>query len=58
MVMLSVTDMNNLINLWSLHRLYCHDQKDITIKMLSGGGIRATCGCGRVMDVTDYSRWY
>jgi hypothetical protein len=61
MVVLSVTEMNNLINLWSLHRLYCHDQKDITIKMLSGGGIgtaiRATCGCGRVMDVTDYSSW-
>jgi hypothetical protein len=61
MVVLSVTEMNNLKLLWTFHRSDCHNQKDITIEMLSGGGIgsvvQATCGCGKVLDVTDYSSW-
>ena len=61
MVLLSPNEMNELSHLWNFHRFDCHHHGDMKIEMLSGGGIgtvvMATCGCGKEMDVTDYSSW-
>ena len=61
MVLLNPEEMTKLAHLWEFHKTGCSDHGDIKIEMLSGGGIgtviKATCGCGKEMDVTDYFSW-
>jgi len=60
-VILSPKEMDKLITLWNFHRTDCDHQGNITITLLSGGGIgtvvMARCGCTKELDVTDYSSW-
>ena len=60
-LLLGPKEMTKLANQWELHRTDCNHQGDMKIEYASGGGIGtrilATCGCGKVMDVTDYHSW-
>lgn len=60
-MMLGIREMDKLAHLWEFHRSDCHHLADVKLELLSGGGIgtrvQATCGCGKQMDVTDYSSW-
>ena len=58
---LQPTEMMKLANIWEFHRKDCHDQADVLLEYRSGGRIGtavfAICGCGKEMDITDYSSW-
>jgi hypothetical protein len=61
MVMLNPKEMDALVDSWKSHRRTCEHQGDAKLEHLSGGGIgtrtQVTCGCGKKIDVTDYSSW-
>jgi hypothetical protein len=61
MVRLSLLEMYLLNRSWMDHRTKCDHNGDVTLDHKSGGGIgtvtHLTCGCGKIMDITDYSSW-
>lgn len=61
MMNISPREMTKLANAWDQHSLDCSSTRDAKVEFASGGGIGTrlllTCGCGKVMDCTDYYSW-
>lgn len=60
-MLLHEKEMTRMAHLWEYHRSDCKHEGDAKIEYGPGGGIgttvKVTCGCGKVMDVTDYHSW-
>jgi hypothetical protein len=58
---LTPKEMDKITYLWEFHRKGCNHMADAKLEHLDGGGIgkgvHLTCGCGKVIDVTDYLSW-
>jgi hypothetical protein len=61
MVVLDISELEKAITLWNFHRTDCDHKGCVKIQHRSGGGIGTVtvviCGCGKELDVTDYSSW-
>lgn len=61
MVTLLPKEMDKLANVWEFHRRDCSHGGQMKIELLGASGIgtavKATCACGKEMDVTDYYSW-